>query len=220
MPKPIDKLPKLGFIDLSSYVADLLLVGIGEQASVNQPYARRAWHVFFFALLIFFLWHITARIIVVPSNPNNIVFLSQVRLFEAICYSVLLLLLGFVAYNHYRYLMLPGKNLRFSNIVFFYFMFVFLFGRLYYSLYHFKPALFTFSETVTISSPHFGINGFQDFVGFYEFLVFSGSTMLNYSYSRIQSTSLLVSSISYIQVIIGYLIIILLVATFVHKKQE
>ena len=218
MTEPRDKIPKLGLVALSSHVADLLLVGVGEDATVRQPKARRAWHVFFFAVMLFLVWHVMARFILVPSNLSDIIFLANIRLIDAICYSVLLLSLACVAYYHYRYLMLPARSLRFSNIVFFYFMFVFLFARLYYSLYHFRPGLFTFTESVTIPSPHFGIRGLQDLAGFCEFLVFSGCTMLNFSYSRIQSTSLVISSISLIQVIIGYLIIVLLVATFVQLK--
>lgn len=218
MPQPRKSVPNLSIIAISSHIADMVLMRFGQGPAIREKKARFVWHVFFFSLLLFLLWHFLVRVFVAPGFDANHRFLGLLRLVESFIYSYLLLVLAVLAYRHYRLLLLPRKVLAFSNIVFFFAMGTFLFARLYYSLYGVNPELFTCATSVVNPTAEVGINGLRDLNAFAEFLLFSGCTMLNSSSSRIVSNSLLVSALSFIQLIAGYFLIILMVATFVQIR--
>jgi hypothetical protein len=211
-----DNIPKLSPGALSSYIADLLLVGVGEGEAMKHRRTRGAWHLFFFSMLAFLVWHLLIRLLLAPSFYGDPQFLVIVRMLEAILYGYLLLTLGTLAYCHYHFMLLPRRDPRFVTIAFFFVMTLLLFGRLHYSLFHVRPSLYRWADTTTIPTANFGVHGYKDVAAFGEFVVFSGSSLLNCSLSGIQTNSLLVSSIALVQIIVGYVFIAIVISTFVQ----
>jgi hypothetical protein len=216
MTNTTNNVPKLGLLKLSSYFADLLLVGAGEEEAVKHPRTRSAWHLFFFSLLSLLAWHGIVRMIVIPNVSNVQNSDPIIRLIEAVIYSYLLIVLTILMYRHYHFMLLPRRDPRFVTIGFFFIMMLLLFSRLNYSLYHFDTNLFQWENSTILPSSEFGIHGYEDIGGIIEFLIFSGCAMLNCSYSSIQSNSLLISSIALIQSFVGFVFIAILVATVIE----
>jgi hypothetical protein len=112
------ELPKLNPLQISRHVADLLLVSEGSSEAVRQPSVRLAWHLFFFSMIGFvFLQFLFMSI----SQDGASSTLTQiVRYSSSIGAFWLLISLAYLGCAHYRYLMLTGKDLRFTNVVFFF----------------------------------------------------------------------------------------------------
>ncbi len=216
MSKPQNKIPKLSLFSISSHIADLILVHFGQEQAILERKARRIWHTFFFSIIVFAIWHLVVRVFIAPGFDDKTEFLSILRFTESILYGYLIVILFLLAYRHYLLLLLPRKHLAFSTILFFFVSGIFLFARLYYSIYSLNPDYFICSESIIKPTNELGVNGVQDLKAFSEFVLYSGYNMLNNTSSRMASNSLLISIISYIQLIAGYLLIILVVATFVQ----
>jgi hypothetical protein len=213
-----DGIPKLRPRALSSYVADLLLVGAGEGEAMKHRQTRGAWHLFFFSMLTFLAWHVLVRLLIAPSFYGSPRFLVAIRTFEAAFYGYLLLTLAALAYYHYHFMLLPRRDPRFVTIAFFFVMTLLLFGRLHYSLFHVKPALYRWAASTIIPTPEFGVHGYTDIAAFGEFVIFSGCSLLNCSLSNLQANSLLVALITLVQVITGYVFIAIVISTFVQVQ--
>ena len=211
MSNPEEPIPKLGLLKLSSLVADLFLVGVGEEEAMKHRRTRAAWHLLFFSILFFLGWHVIIRIAITPSLPPS--YYPYIRLIEALIYTYLLISLAILMYRHYHFMLLPRRDPRFVTIGFFFVMMVLLFSRVYYSLFHFDPNLFQLAESAITPTADFGIHGYKDVGGVMEFLIFSGCAMLNCSYSNVQSASLFISTVALIQSFTGFVFIAILVAT-------
>lgn len=216
MPRLPRNLPKLRILELSRHVADLLLVSDGDIASVRNRFTRFAWHLFFFSWLLFTAFHFLVRTMIGPTFVDVAWLPRTVRLVESACYGYLLLVLWLVAYCHYRYLLRPGLDLRFQNIAFFFLATALIFGRLYYSLYNAVPELYRYDASLIAPAVDLTLRGFRDSLGFLEFLVYSGCTMMTLDYPRITSASLLISALNLVEAVSGLAMIGLLIATFVE----
>lgn len=217
MNEPVPKLsPRL----LSIYVADLLLAGAGESESVIHDETRRAWHWFFGALIIFFIWFLVSRWIVIPSFHGEINVYKTIRMIEAFAYLLLLLSLGLVAVSHYRHILVPKRSVRFVTLSFFFVFAIVLFARFYYSVFHVKPEWFHLTDSAIIPSIAFGVDGIQDLIAFGEFVIFSSCAMLNCTFSNVSPKSVIIAGFALFQLILGLLFVAIVVATFVRHATE
>lgn len=210
-----NNIPKLGLKSLSIYIADLILVGAGESAAVENKNTRTAWQLFFFSILIFAFWHGTIRLFIAPSFKGVRDFTSTIRLMESIAYMYLILSLSAVVVTHYKNILIHGKNKRYITICFFFISFILLFARLYYSLFNYDSDLFRISNSFVFLSSEFGIEGKDDFISFLQFLLFSVDSLFNRSYETINSNSMLIQFITTCEMIFGFLLISFIVAVFV-----
>lgn len=210
------RVPKLRPLELSSHIADLLLVGVGEEDAVRHPFTRATWHLFFFSALLFAAWHVGIRIVVGPTFRDNMHVIAWIRLIESVIYAYLILVLIVLTYTHYLLMLAPQMRYRFVNIVFVFLTSILLFSRLYYSLFGVENTLFKSDDRFNLPTPNFGIHGTRDLAAFGEFLIFSGSTSLNCPCSNVSSNSLLVSAIMLVQTTLGYFFGAVLIATFVQ----
>ena len=110
-----NKVPKLGVVSLSSYIADLLLVGAGEEVATRHPGTRNAWHLFFFSFATLSVWHVFIRQCVSPENPG---FYSSIRLIESVMYSELICALLYLSCRQYLFLLKLRYGFRFITILF------------------------------------------------------------------------------------------------------
>ena len=209
-------LPKLSLLQISVHVADLLLVSEGSVESVRDSRTRFAWHLFFFSVISFLLTQTAFAVIVFVKFPQSTTATLVWRVFSIAGVLWLLGTITFLAYRHYRYLLITKKDLRFSSIGFFFFAEFFLFGVLYRYLYFFSPELFVYANplvlpTATLSSP-----GFLSTLQLYDFILYSACTAVSVGYPRIASASALVSFFNFLEVVANLLMIALVVATFVQ----
>lgn len=209
-------LPQLGLKKLSVYFADLLLTGAGEGAAMRHQKTRRAWHFFFFSVLTFLVWYLIIRIAIAPSFSGNLRFVVAIRTIEVCMYVYLIGTLAFLIYCHHRFMLVPRLSFRFRTLVFFLVVMIFLFSRVYYSLYHINSAHFNFSGTATLPTSHFGIHGSDDLLAALEFVILSSAIVLNSSYTLIQPQSVLACTIAIVQSGVGFIFIAILIATFVE----
>jgi len=212
--------PKLRPMALSGYIADLILVGLGEAQAVHHRSTRSAWHVLFFSSILLVIWHFTIRVAVVPSLIGSIAFAQSLRLMETFAYGYLLVVLCIVAGFHYRNVLLPGSQPRFVSLCFFFLYSIVLFARLTYSLLNYSPDLFKTIDTTTVAAHHFGLFGAGDFKLFVECLNYSVCTMMNRSYTGIEPASLVTSCISTVEALAGYVFFAVLIGTFVQVSSH
>lgn len=199
---------------------DLFLVSDGNIESVKEPKVRVIWHIFFFSLIGF----IVISGLTLPNLrslfPNSHQVAMIWRLFCLSFYLFTLFLLCILAYRHYAYLLRTAKDIRFSNIIFFYTMGALLFASIYQALYLLKPSLFTMSNPIYIPQPYFMDFGYIAYLAIADFIVYSLSIMVSLEYPRIQSSSVVVSVVNIFEVLFAIAIIVLLVATFVQMSSQ
>jgi hypothetical protein len=211
----IRNIPKLNLKALSRYIADLILVGVGETDAVENKNTRIAWHLFLFSIVLFVIWHGLIRLFIAPSFVGDTIFACNIRLFESIIYMYLILTLSFIVVTHYKNILIHGKNKRYITICFFFVCYIFLFARLYYSLFNYNPELFRISNSFIFLSSEFGLKGKDDIISFFQFILFSTDSLFNRSYDTIKSNSILIQVITTCEMIIGFLLISFIVAVFV-----
>jgi hypothetical protein len=206
------------FRGLSWDIANLVLKSAGESKASENNETRRAWHLFLYSTVIAFVWYLFARLILSPSLSEIEWFHDTLRSFELGVYSYLFIVLTWLGIRHYRSMILPGTSLRAVTVLFFFLASLLIFSRVYYSLYSLDPTLFTSAHYASLPTSEFGLNGTKDLGASFEFAVLSGCSLLNCSYSSIESNSLLISSIRLLQTTLGYLFLVVLLATFIQNK--
>ena len=217
---PERTLPKLSLLRLSSHVADLILVSDGSIEAVKEPRTRFAWHLLFFSVIIYTAISLIGDSFLGGYLSDSTQLALGRRWFKIVASLWLLATLCFLAYRHYRFLLLTGKDLRFRNIVFFFSMGVILFGHLYQALYILSPTLFTYPDTFVSPTDkavqlHFPLSSL--FSG--DFTLYSACVAVSVGYPRIASASALISFINVVEVVASFLITALLIATFVQKTK-
>ncbi len=214
------QLPKLSLLGISIYVADLLLVSEGSTEAVKEPRTRFVWHLLFFSFI--------AVIVIQLTWPTLTGFWPEAtrmqallwRWFHIVAWSWLLIVIGLLAYRHYRFLMLTKKDLRFQNVAFFFVAGHLLFGHLYEATYMLSPALFEYNDAIFVPGDTLRALSFSErrMVSL-DFFLYSLCTATSVDYPRIASASAIVSFINFAQVLATLLLVALLVATFVqHAK--
>lgn len=109
-------------LQLSRYIFDLLLVSEGSIEAAKHRSMRRAWHMAFFSLWGVLLFEVLVENFLMSIVTAYPLATGVYRWSLVIGASSTLLALAYLAYAHYRCLMLTGKDLRFQNVVFFFIM--------------------------------------------------------------------------------------------------
>lgn len=218
MNKKKQKTSRLWPLGISQQIADLLLNSEGYEESLKVPKVRLAWHLLCFSSIGFVL------VILILASLRNYFVVSEIltlyyRIFSLLGFTWLLILINILAYFHYNFLILTGKDLRFSNIAFFYILAVIFYGFIYKDIYLLNHNLVSYINPIHVPKSVITVLSFFDsLIIRLDFLVYSACTSLSLTYYKISSSSLIVAIINIVQVISTLLIIALLVATFVQKK--
>jgi hypothetical protein len=197
---------------------DLLLVSEGDKAHVQEPKVRRLWHLLFASMVLFFLISFLLKNALRSTFPESLFVATSYRVFIFIFFVYLIVLLFSLATRFYTCLLKTSKDLRLSNILFFYFFGIILFAYLYQTLYLLKPSLFNMPNPLFIPEPYLMDKFSMSYLSLLDFMVYSATTIVTLSYYRIQSGSILVSFINIIEIFYGIAIVALLVATFIQKS--
>lgn len=214
-----DKLPRLKFIQLSSYIADLMLASEGDYEALKVKSVRRTWHILYFSLIIFLVCTITAQNWFDMSNS----------IWKALCWrslqlgvwSYILLLTCILAYQHYCFLLKTGKDLRFKNILFFFLMGMLVFSYIYFWLFFVNPGLFLYaSAPVKPANMLLPLTMKHRLILFLDFTTYSGCTFFTLDYPCVRSNSTLVSAVNFVQVLYGIALVSFFVATFIQKTDS
>ena len=211
------RVPRLNLLELSVYVADLVLVSEGSREAIRQPKVRAAWHLFFFSALIANIITVGFTVTARPLLAHSLLAAVLYRGFFVAASSYLLVLCGLLAYRHYMYLLRTGRDTRFLNIVWFFVLAHMLFAMLYRSSFLLHSKLFTYPNPILAPSSYLVEPGFGVFLLFLDFLVYSCCTMVTLPYPRIQSNSFLISALNVVEVLCGVCLVAVFVATFVQK---
>jgi hypothetical protein len=213
-----NKSPKPGLKELSLYISKWVLLSEGSEEWIAEPQVLIIWHWFFVS---------TVAVIAVPVFIHlwvgSAIFQSVPA---ALCYRIVLTvgyllstaLLAALIAKHYKYLLSTGKDLRFRNIVYFWIIWVFLFGQIYQSFYMIRPALFSCPIPLLQHSSVFVSLGFivGNKMRIY-FTVYSAATSVSNTVPFLSSASLIVSIFNVAEVLGTILMIGIVVATFVNK---
>jgi hypothetical protein len=216
---PID-IPKLNLLEISSYIADLLLISEGSEEAVRNPKVRFAWHLSFFSIIFFMFWVIIKRIILIQFFPNNPNVTAICRLFEIISIIYIITTIWFLCYRYYYYLLRIGKDLNFSNIIFFYFANSLLYSALYQIMYFIKPYLYNYPDHFIVPSSIFHNYGIDGVLSAIDFIIYSFCVSISINYPKISSASMIISIANISQVMFSIVMIALFVATFVQKADQ
>lgn len=202
-------------IGLSGYLADLMLIGVGDGKIANHSPTRRTWHIFFFSFLIYLFWYVIIRFGVATwiDTPQLV---KTIRLIECFIYLYLIISLVSVAFSHYKYMLLPKQKAQFGTLLFFLIAAIFLFARFYYSLYNYNQAYFQILDPLINEHQGFGIHGYNDFKLTLYCLNLSLSAMLGQSSTLIVPNSLLISFIINIETFMGFMYGAILISTFIQ----
>jgi hypothetical protein len=190
------KLPKLTPLQLSIYVGDLLLISEGSIESVRHNTVRRAWHVgvFFYYHIFghnFFLNGIVSRFISEEVFPT---VTTVYRYTFLVFYLWFLGSLVYLAFVHYKFLMVTGKDLRSINVVFFFLIINYVFGLCYQEIYFINPDTFNYPHPiaeVATTLKNFDLLTRWQFSA--DFTLYSACTAVTLGYPRISSASAIVS---------------------------
>jgi hypothetical protein len=143
------------------------------------------------------------------------------RSIGAFCFLWLILLNASLAWVFYRHLLTAGLDLRFSPIFWSWLYWVLLFGLLYCQLYYVKPSLFVFpnspyipASTFTHPQPSLFL---RDLLAI-RFQLYSACTAFTVSDPEISSASPSITALNLIETIGNTLLLVVLVATFIHKS--
>ena len=216
MNKP--NLIKLKFVQLSSYVMDLLLISDGAEAHVQEPKVRRLWHLLFASLILFWIVLSLLKTALRSIFPESYIAAQGYRVFILSFLIYLIVILFVLATRFYSRLLKTSKDLRLVNILFFYFTGIVLFAYVYQTLYLLKPSLFLMTDPMFVPEHYLMDNFLMSYLSLLDFMVYSGTTVVTFSYYRIQSGSILVSFLNIIEIFYGIGIVVLLVATFIQKS--
>ena len=207
-------------LELSSHIADLLLVSDGSETAVREPKVRVVWHFFLFSLIGYFLICTTFNGLVKPLLLQNPLAAQLWRIFTCTAIGYFIILICVLAYRHYICLLRTGIDLRFSIIAFFYFLTIYLFGVLYSNLFLFDPKLFVCANPVVIPSPFLMNLGTNNFLLLGDFFLYSGCVACSITYPRIASGSWQISALNLAQVLFSLSMVGILIATIIQKSDH
>jgi len=207
-------------LQLSLYVADLLLVSEGSEESVREPKVRIVWHTFFFSLLIFAALTTLFNMVIKSHMEHSELAAIIYRAFYSVCLGYFIALLYLLAYRHYIYLLKTGRDLRFQQIIFFYIFGVLLFAKLYGSLFFLQPNLFTYSHPIIEPTACLMEFSLLIYALLADFFVYSACVTVSIEYPRIMSSSLLVSALNVMQILFSLTIVAIFIATFIQKADQ
>ena len=203
------------FKEVSNHIADLFL---DDKVWANNSNVVKAWRIFFGTCVISFSSMIILHILLMPQIGITELGTFIIRVINTIGVTASLFTALLLSYYYYKYLLLSGIDLRFDNIILFFFLSIALFGILYRNLYMLNPDYFAYTNPFFTVSKLYHPLGLKSIPISIDFIVYSACTNLTIEYYRIHSASFLISCINIIQVIYGILVIGLFVATFVQHK--
>jgi hypothetical protein len=180
---------------------------------------RRAWHMAFFSLWGVLLFEVLVENFLMSIVTAYPLATGVYRWSLVIGASSTLLALAYLAYAHYRCLMLTGKDLRFQNVVFFFIMGIIEFAIVYQFIYYLSLDSFQYPNApITPDAVAVQHDLQARILTQINFIVFSACTAVAMPYPRITSASAIISLLNFFQIVGTLLIGALLVATFVQKS--
>ncbi len=209
----------LSVLAMLAYIADLLLLWDGSEEAVKVRKVRLAWYLMSFSLTGHFLISMFAPHFILRPFESVLVTATW-RIFNVAAWSWIIGVTVLLAYTHYRYLLVTGRDLRFTPILFFFVSGVASFGYLYSSLYVLSPGLYYYPEALVVPGPLSKPLVFPtSYLFAFDFHLYSACTAVSIGYPRIASSSAVVSLINFIEVIGSILLLSIVVATFVNKTR-
>jgi hypothetical protein len=206
-----------------------LLVQIGELILISEdstkdwievPVLRRDWLLCCFSLLAAFVVFSLRLPLqsVLESSP------SLTLMYRACCFAIVLWLEMceiLLAFHYYRFSISRKVEIRFDNILTFYFTSIVLFSLLYFLLYSLSQQSFVyFNPPLALSSTTKSIDFWGSERMKLDFLLFSAFNSVNGSFYKIQPHSIWVSVLSYVQSLFTLILASLFVASYVNRHSN
>jgi len=200
---------------------DLILVSDENEEWVKNKTIRRLWHLDLISILIGLALFLIALPAVEETWGDSARVMLVCRLIGAFTVLWLILLNVSLAWFFYRHLLMAGLDLRFTPIFWYWLVWVLLLGALYAQLYCIKPSLFVFPDAPYIPASTFTHPQPSYFLRqllVLKFYLYSACTAFTVSDPEISSASPSITGLNLVETIGNTLLLVVLVATFIHKS--
>ncbi len=214
-------LPNMSLKKLSLYISEWFLLSDNAESWVETPDVLFVWHCLFFSGIALRTAGGVWRYVFADALHSSAVSTLCFRCFGLFGWLELIILLAVLAALHYRQLLLTGRDLRFTNIAFFWVTWVGFFADLYKCLYELRPSFFAYSRPVYV--PGWTLNQLswtQHLHDAANWIIYSACIATSTGAPGISSSSLTVSAANLTEVVGSLLFVGLVLTTFVSKLLE
>lgn len=181
---------------------------------VKIPILRKS--IFFVTIsgIIMLLLVLSSMMFPTKGNISAVFYIRCLRLFSLILFTISFLILNI---NYFRYTLSKNYPIRFDNIVFFYFIHIYIFATIYSDIYFLFPHFYIYPNPAIEPSLNF-IKDFKVSLVRLDFIIYSAFKSLSSNYYKISSNSILPSILNWIQSLYTLSIVALLIASYVNQK--
>lgn len=198
-------------------MSKLILKYEDSEKWIEVPQVMRWWNIFLFSAIIVFL---VDQIVIRSLNGCLLsIGVNLSLIFRTISVTgSFWLLLSFImlSLRYYKFLLLEDKDLRWSNILSFYFGEIFLFSFLYFRIYSLNPSSFTYINPPCLVTEVMRYN-LKFYSSWFDFLIYSALISLSSTYYKISSNSNSISLLNVFSKIYVLFIVIIVITTFIQK---
>ena len=200
-----------------------LVISVDEDSKdwLKSPGLRSAWHRFFGFLLVTVVINVlvalTPLAVVLARIPDGSYWY---RLVMAGLFTVALFLLFKLTVSYFAFTIQQGRLIRLKNVLFFYLAELILFGLLYYFMFLASPVLFRYDATNVHWFSSIGAQGFEQWATKLFFVLYSAFKSVGGSLQYIESESVIVSVVNYVQTLYTFCLVALLIAGYVNQNSD
>ena len=206
----------MNFKQLSIEISKLILKYDNSEEWIREKKVFNWWNVLFFSTFIYLILSFLLFFISEGAFPNSKLFSLFMRIFLTTSLTFLLCVLIILSFRYYVFLLSKSKDLRFTNIIFFYGMSLFIFTALYKSIYSLYPSSFNYLNPPFIVTEIVKTD-LNNIIMSLDFFIYSALTNFTFNYYKITSASVYISLINIIQIIYSIILITVFIGTFIQK---
>ena len=185
---------------------------------LNEPSLRSLWHSFFVYMISVLVISIIVNFLPIYdilSNINNGFF--AYRVLWSCFFTIGIFLLLVVTFNYYKFTIEKGNPVNFVSVLFFYIVTTMLFGLLYYEVFYASSTLFNYDSSRLTWIPEISRSAANWANKFYFFL-YSALVSVGGNFVYVQSNSVIVSIMNYVQTLYSFSLVSLLIAAYINQK--
>lgn len=203
-------------------LAGLLLENDKSSADwTENPVLLRWWEILFISGLTYYLLQSVFYITPLYTMAQGSEKLSFVYRIIDLTYLIYISILLFIfAYKYYLHTLDSSRQVYFTNILFFYVFGVAIFSGIYFLLFNLIPSSFIIHNITYSSSLKLQPVTVEKWKTILDFILFSAFQIIGGNYFRIQSNSVIVSIMTYIQSLYTMSLLTLFISAFVNQKTK
>lgn len=206
------------FIRLRNGIVKLFLESENDEEILSKPEVLKWIYIFFSVAFFAVIIQLCVNTLYPRGSKYEESLVHIMRILDICCTVIMLVSFVILVIKIYKYLISKGRHLKLDNLLLYYSVGTYIFGRLYARMYVLNQKLFNYlNPPVNITNVVQG--GIKVFKLELDFSIYSFLTSFTTSYYKISANHNLVSLVNICQLVFTFFVLTFLISLFIQKQK-